>query len=207
MLKHEDFLADCLEALQRDLKVGQNNRPEQTKKRAKLRPKSITFRHVEPKQTKPWKDIIGEDHCIFCDTTKEVIRNKFQLMQPVCKDCRAQLRSGDISPQEFIDKMKFVRPQPVQTGATTGRVRAIKGSLVKVLGNAKWIRCQCGRAFKTFPFKPYETHPPAFEKWITHARGDQRGHMPIDWSDRNPNGESAVMARLHPLTGWPRKEK
>lgn len=183
----------------RDIRNGQENR----------QPRLPAGKHKigmhEPKTMKQWQVVEGEaDKCRICGTDKNVHRLRPLFNAPLCSDCKKKLLAGEIDPRKIVPKPKQV--QPLDTHNTQSRGN---GRVTKAMSNAKWIKCSCGRSFKTFPYKklngvcecekpcsnPYRMHNPAFEKWVRHATGEQ-GHFIVDRSDRDPNGDNAVMSRL-----------
>lgn len=176
----------------RDVEFGVRNRPSQLKARAKVRPKSLISGHKLPMSKDDWRTVKGEPpHCRCCDTKKDVKKRVKVFGLYLCDTCLRGLLDGKIS----VDRVQLpeLNIQPVDTGKTTNREFAGKGSLPRFVQIARWLQCSCGRRFKWPPFKSYDYS--AFNKWI-RACGQKPGHRLVDWSDRDPNGQSALISRL-----------
>lgn len=192
MDEDRDALIKALSDYQKDTLAGLANKPSTGNHNAYERHK---LPQRMPKTTKQWEIVKGDPlKCKVCQTINGVVRLRPLFNTPLCPKCKKGLLEGEIDPMKIVPTPK--PPQPMDTGGTT------KGKtdqrITRAMQNARWIRCHCGRKFKTRPFKPYITHPPAFEKFVRHAKGEE-GHYIVEYSDRNPNGESAILSRFYDL--------
>jgi len=149
-----------------------------------------------PQSHKQWVTIVGEpDHCVNCDRTADVTRWKEFANVPICKNCKKGMMEGTIHPFRLARDEKPV--EPLDTEKT---VRSKDAKLSRELANARWIKCRCGAEFKKNPFRSED--PPAFTKFVEHARFPGDEHQAEDWSDRDPNGDAAMESRLEAKIQW-----